>query len=161
MVMKKVLLRILIIALIFNFIFTQKYRIIKLDGDSMAETLHDSDINLLNYTYYNYNIPDRFDIVCAKVVDESENGNSEPFTVIKRILGMPGEKIYVNDGVFYINDVKLEDPFFVYSHQFNLDSFLLGNDEYFIIGDNRSISSYYIVNIKNRQNNYILGKVLF
>lgn len=102
---------------------------VRVDGDSMLETLKEGNILILNKFDNTYK---RFDIV---VLDNSVIGKA----AIKRIIGMPGEEIEIENGNLYINKQKFEDP---YNNFFmsDLDSVTLKGDEYFVMGDNREVS---------------------
>jgi signal peptidase I len=83
---------ILIVVLIRTFLFTP----IIVQGTSMVPTLKDGNIMILNKVAK----IDRFDIVVIKSKKTSS-------TLIKRVIGMPGEKISISDGHVYINGKKL------------------------------------------------------
>lgn len=116
---------IVVVVLIRTFIVTP----IRVNGDSMDPTLKDKELMILKKYDTDYN---RFDIV---VVDDSVEGSN----LIKRIIGLPGEKIKCKDGKIYINGKKMDD---VYGFGKTSD-FLevkLKNNEYFVMGDNRGVS---------------------
>ena len=75
---------------------------------------------------------ERFDIV---VIDSSVEGD----TLIKRIIGLPGETIRYKNGNLYINDEIIEDVY-AYGDTENFQEITLGEDEYFVMGDNREVS---------------------
>ena len=102
---------------------------IKVNGDSMMKTLHDGDIMLLNIIGYKIDGLKRFDIV---VVDDGEEW------IIKRVIGLPGEKIEYKDNVLYINGEEIEDN---YASEKTEDfSFQLSDSGYYVLGDNRTNS---------------------
>ena len=74
----------------------------------------------------------RFDVV---VVNKNVEGNN----LIKRVIGLPGETIRYKNNVLYINDEIVEDPY-AYGVTNNFQEITLGNDEYFVMGDNRAVS---------------------
>jgi signal peptidase I len=112
----------IVIILIRTFIATP----IKVNGSSMYNTLNGSEYMILN----KLGKIDRYDIV---VVDtESEE-------LIKRVYGLPGEKISIENGVIYINDKKIEDKY-AYGNTSSYEAITLGDDEYFVLGDNRAVS---------------------
>lgn len=115
----------IVVVLIRSFIVTT----VRVSGDSMYDTLSEGDILLLKKYDTDY---ERFDIV---VIDDSVIGEA----AIKRIIGMPGEEIEIENGNLYINKEKFDDP---YSNYFmsDMESIVLGDDEYFVMGDNRSVS---------------------
>ena len=78
----------------------------------------------------------RGDIVIIRNVDPSFRG-----TVVKRIIGLPGETIEVKDGIAYINGEKLDEDYVNLSGKtlakMDVESITLGEDEYYYMGDNR------------------------
>ena len=116
-----------VVVLIRSFIVTP----IKVHGQSMYKTLDGNEIMILNKLS---NI-ERYDIVVANLV---VNGKKED-TLIKRVYGMPGEKIKCEQGIIYVNDHKLDDDF-GFGTTPDFDEITLDYDEYFILGDNRENS---------------------
>ena len=108
------------------------------DGDSMESTLHDKDRLLLDKVTYHLKNPDRFDIIVfypyGKDVDEY---------YVKRVIGLPGETIQIIGENIYINGTRLEehygkDP--ITDGGIAEEPITLGDDEFFLLGDNREIS---------------------
>ena len=93
-------------------------------GDSMYPTLHDGYVMLLDEIYYKFDKLERFDIVVVKYKDAS--GKSE--YIIKRVIGLPGETISYENGKLYVNGKYVKEKF------------RLGDNKYFVMGDNRKIS---------------------
>lgn len=135
---------IIIVIVIRTFIMTP----VKVDGDSMYNTLSNNDILIL----YKLSSIDRFDIVVLKESDNNE-------TIIKRIIGLPGDKIKIRNNKIYVNNKIIEDKY-AYGQTSDYDEITLGEDEYFVLGDNRLISkdSRYFGAIKKDD---IKGKVIF
>ena len=121
---------------------------VKVDGDSMYNTLNDNDIVLLS----KLSSIGRFDIIVLK-----ENDNNA--TIIKRVIGMPGDKVKIRNNKIYINNKIIEDEY-AYGETSDYDEITLGDDEYFVLGDNRLISkdSRYFGAIKKSD---IKGKAVF
>lgn len=116
------LLILIVVILIRTFIATP----IKVNGNSMYDTLDGSEFMILNKLAK----VDRYDIV---VVDtDSEE-------LIKRVYGLPGEKISIENNAIYINDKKIEDSY-AYGETSDYKSIVLKEDEYFVLGDNRAVS---------------------
>lgn len=99
---------------------------IRVNGASMNPTLKDKDIMLLDEISYRFSDIERFDIVVVKEDDEY---------LIKRVIGLPGEKIEYKDNKLYINGKYKKEEF---KHEVTRDFAVeLENGEYFIMGDNR------------------------
>ena len=102
---------------------------VRVNGNSMYKTLHNKDLMILNKIKYNFKNVERFDIVVVKY---------ENHYIIKRVIALPGEVIEYKDNVLYINDRKVQDKYnSIEQDDFSLE---LGNDEYFVMGDNRGDS---------------------
>ena len=126
------------------------------NGDSMNATLEDGDNLIVDKISYRFTDPDRFDIIVFPYQYQ------EKTYYIKRIIGMPGETVQVKDGEIYINGEVLEESYgkevMKYAGVAG-DPITLGEDEYFVLGDNRNNSSDSrdpsVGNIKEDQ---IIGK---
>ena len=132
---------VLVVVLIRTFIITP----VRVDGDSMKNTLKNGDILLL----YKLGSINRLDII---VLDEEKDNEK----IIKRVIGLPGETVAIKKGKIYINDKVIDDEY-AYGETSDYDKVTLEDDEYFILGDNRLISkdSRYFGPIKE---NEIKGK---
>ena len=135
---------VVVVVLIRTFIITP----VRVDGDSMKNTLKNGDILLL----YKLSSINRFDII---VLDEEKDNEK----IIKRVIGMPGETVAIKKGKIYINDKVIDDEY-AYGETSDFDKVTLADNEYFILGDNRLISkdSRYFGPIKD---NEIKGKIVF
>ena len=135
---------VVVVVLIRTFIITP----VRVDGDSMKNTLKNGDILLL----YKLSSIDRFDII---VLDEEKDNEK----IIKRVIGLPGETVAIKKGKIYINDKVIDDEY-AYGETSDYNKVTLKDDEYFILGDNRLISkdSRYFGPIKD---NEIKGKIVF
>jgi signal peptidase I len=132
------------VVLIRTFIITP----VRVDGDSMKNTLKNGDILLL----YKLGSINRLDII---VLDEEKDNEK----IIKRVIGLPGETVAIKKGKIYINDKVIDDEY-AYGETSDYDKVTLEDDEYFILGDNRLISkdSRYFGPIKKSE---IKGKIVF
>lgn len=112
------------------------------DGESMYDTLYDGDNLWINKFIYRFKDPERFDIVVFPMFE----GTDEETYYIKRIIGLPGEKVRIDDdGVIYINDIPLEEDYGYETIEPEMigragENVVLGEDEYFVMGDNRNAS---------------------
>lgn len=118
---------VLIVVLIRTFLFTPA----KVKGDSMNDTLLDKEVIIVNKIDYTINEANRFDIV----VFERENGEK----LIKRVIGLPGEKVEYKDNTLYINDKEVKTPIeFEKTNDFLYEE--VEDYAYFVLGDNRNNS---------------------
>lgn len=111
----------------------------QVDGSSMNPTLYDKENLILDKISYHFRDPERFDII---VFPFEEDGEETHF--IKRIIGLPGETVQIIDGYVYINGELLESD--IYGKEVMeyagraAEPITLGDDEYFVLGDNRNNS---------------------
>lgn len=126
------------------------------NGDSMNATLEDGDNLIVDKISYRFTDPDRFDIIVFPYQYQ------EKTYYIKRIIGMPGETVQVKNGEVYINGEVLDESYGKEVMKYAgiaSDPITLGEDEYFVLGDNRNNSSDSrdpsVGNIKEDQ---IIGK---
>ncbi len=111
----------------------------RVSGQSMETTLSDGDNLIVDKLSYRFKDPKRFDIIVFPFRYE------ENVYYIKRIIGLPGEKIQVKDGCAYIDGEILESDIYGAELMDNFgiagEEITLGEDEYFVLGDNRNHSS--------------------
>ena len=100
---------------------------IRVNGESMNPTLNDKDIMLLDEVSYRFSNINRFDIVVIRRGKEF---------LIKRIIGLPGEKVKYSDGKLYINGKYVKENF-KHNETGDFSTVTLGKNEYFVMGDNR------------------------
>lgn len=107
-------------------------------GSSMQPALEDGDNLIVDKISYRLSEPERFDIV----VFPSETQKRTCY--IKRIIALPGESIRIDEeGAIYINGEKLVESYgreVIHSSGIAANEILLGEDEYFVLGDNRNDS---------------------
>lgn len=96
--------------------------------------MHDGQRIIVNKVVYLLHPPERGDVIVFRLP-----GNLGT-DYIKRIVGLPGERVEVQDGVVFINGKPLEEPY-VENPGFYSGTWILGENEYFVLGDNRTNSS--------------------
>ena len=105
---------------------------VRVDGDSMNDTLINNDILILNKMDKKY---ERFDIVVI---------NYNNTKLVKRIIGLPGENIEYKDNTLYINDKEYKDIETSRTKDFSIKELYevekIPEDTYFVMGDNRNNS---------------------
>lgn len=107
-------------------------------GESMENTLADGDQLIVDKLTYRFRDPERFDIIVFPFQYK------ENTYYIKRIIGLPGETIQISDGDIYINGAILKESYgreVMKDAGIAADQITLGEDEYFVLGDNRNRSS--------------------
>ncbi len=128
------------------------------DGPSMDKTLKEGQIVWINKYHYSFFDPERYDIV---VMRDHEDGG----TMVKRLIGMPGEEIELIAGYLFINGFTATDQYEILDSEAtqyktmilydNFGPYTLKKGEYFYHGDNRVDSVYGTIYIES-----ILGKVV-
>jgi signal peptidase I len=96
---KALLIAVGLAAIIRYFLFAP----IVVDGLSMSPTLDNGDRMIVNKISYNLGKPDRFDIVVFHAPEKKD--------YIKRVIGLPGDKIEYKDDTLYINGKPYEEPY--------------------------------------------------
>jgi signal peptidase I len=120
---------------------------IKVMGVSMTPTYRDGAVNLVNRLAYSYAAPKRGDVV---VIHDGED------LILKRIVAIPGETVSLDGGLLRVNGVLLKDQFSLQRISAASEKMTLGQDEYFVIGDNREASIF-----GKFPKTAILGKIVF
>lgn len=109
---------------------------IRVDGESMCDTLQNGEIMLVTKPEYLTGDPQRGDVVICKYPGRTEN-------FVKRVMGIPGDVIEIRSNVVYRNGEALDEPYLTPERNdngFSMAPFTLGDDEYFVMGDNRDNS---------------------
>ncbi|MDD2426591.1 MAG: signal peptidase I [Eubacteriales bacterium] len=130
----------IVLALLFTRFVMQRNTVV---GQSMEPTLIASDELFVEKLSHIWNDYDRTELVTARTDGQTDDG--KPVVIIKRLIGLPGDKITIEEGEVYINGVELEEPYLSDDVKTNAptnSSFevTLGEDEYFLMGDNRADS---------------------
>lgn len=109
---------------------------VRVDGTSMNGTvLSDKDFMLVDKVSYAFFTPQRGDIVVLFYPEHTDS------TYVKRIMGLPGETVSIENGTVYINGVLLEEPYLdVEKSTIHDGVWVIPEDEIFVLGDNRNIS---------------------
>ena len=110
----------------------------EIEGDSMQPTLSDGDNIIVDKLTYRFKEPQRYDIIAFPYRYEQDT------YFVKRIIGLPGEKIRIDaQGIIFINDEALDERYGsepIHQARDALTPRILGEDEYFVLGDNRNDS---------------------
>lgn len=127
---------------IFLFIYLLVFQPHKIKGDSMQPNYPNGEYLLTDKVKYRFDKPQRGDVV----VFEAPGTDGEEY--IKRIIGLPGEKISVSNGQVYINDKLLNEKYLSSTLKTSSGNFLsegktvtIPDEKYIVMGDNRVASS--------------------
>ena len=124
----------LILAVVLFFGINAVSARVRVDGFSMRPTLDDGEFVLVSKLNYKLSNVQRGDIIVFHYPMDPEQ------ELIKRVIGLPGDRIEVDKGIVYVNGQALEEPYIAappaYSSQWNVPE-----DRLFVLGDNRNDSS--------------------
>jgi signal peptidase I len=125
---------------------------IRIDGISMQPTYQDGSINFVNCLAYLRHEPRRGDVVGIRLAGHH-------VMYMKRIVGLPGETIAFVGGHLSINGQLLAEPYEKYACDWNYGPVQLTPDEFFVVGDNRSMpkEDHYFGRCERER---IVGKIL-
>ena len=105
-------------------------------GEYMSPTLKSGDCVLVNKLSYRLHKIHRNDVVVVK-----QTGSEHSYFTLERVIGLPGEKVQIQEGQVYINGKKLKEKLdFPLMDNGGLaeDAFTLEKGQYFVLGDNRN-----------------------
>jgi signal peptidase I len=122
---------------------------IRVTGESMAPTLRNKSIHLVNRWAYRWHPPKRGDIVTVTVENHG-------LFLVKRIVAMPGDRFSVHDGSVFIDGDRLNEPYLKQPTLGRFKEITLPPGHYIVMGDNRAVSETW-----ERSEEEVLGKVLF
>ncbi len=126
-------------------------------GNSMNPCLANDDQVLVNHFAYTVGKPSRYDVVAFTLT-----GMESSKVYIKRVIGLPGETVLIKNGKIYIDGELLEDDVSqenIITAGLASKEIKLGEDEYFVLGDNRNNSEdSRFANIGNVKLDNIIGK---
>jgi signal peptidase I len=112
---------------------------------SMEPTLQNYDRVIVDKLSYRFQTPQRFDIVVFEPNEAVIKGcglsaEKQKSSFIKRVIGLPGDRVEIKEGVTYINDMPLSEPYLVKAPEYDLPLTTVPANSYFALGDNRNNS---------------------
>ena len=125
-------------------------------GSSMEPSLYNGQEIFLNRLVYKVASPRAGDVVVFL-----PNGNEKSHYYVKRVVGVPGDKLYIKSGMLYVNGEVVEEYFNDRIAEPGIleNEVTLGEDEYFVIGDNcNSSEDSRSANVGTVRKSYIIGK---
>jgi signal peptidase I len=147
---RRTLIRLIIVVAVILLAQKWLFLAVKVTGRSMEPTMRDGRISVLNRVAYCGRDPRRGDVVGIQL-------KGRRMLLLKRIVGLPGERVHVQDGQVWINGQPLHEPYAQGDQiQCTNQESVLRPGQYFVIGDNRNLSEY-----GNVDRTELKGKVLF
>lgn len=125
-------LQTLIMAIVLYFLIDTVVGRVRVENISMQPTLHEGEFILVNKLAYRLGDFQRGDIVVF------HHGPTEDY--IKRVIGLPGEKIEVREGDVFVNGEELQEPYIAAPPQYE-GEWVVPDDQIYVLGDNRNQSS--------------------
>jgi signal peptidase I len=122
----------ILIAFLINLFLAQATRVY---GQSMEPNLHTDQRLVVEKLSYNFHEPERGDIVILQVPQAGSG------LLIKRVIGLPGEKVEIKDGEVCINEHPIAEPYLSQRPQRNMPATVVPPDHVFVLGDNRNFSN--------------------
>lgn len=137
------IIEIAVIALaIFVIIYLFLFQPHQVRGNSMYPNFHDGEYLLTDKISYRFSQPKRGDVIIFKAP------RNEEYEYIKRVVGLPGERIKISQGKIFVNDQAINEFYLASEYQTRGGAFwpenqtlVVGENKYFVLGDNRSHSS--------------------
>lgn len=120
---------------LFTLWMTRSVRLAEIPSGSMEPTLRPGDLVLMRIDAYRHNLPQRGDIVIFRDRKSRE-------LLVKRVIGLPGEKVGVAGDAVWVNHKRLKEPYTKGAKTWRTGFLVkLGDDEIWVMGDNREHSS--------------------
>ena len=107
----------------------------RIEGFSMEPNFHDGQFLIVNKLIYVLHPPERGDVI----VFVPPNNTTRDF--IKRVIGLPGDRIEIVNGRVSVNGAPLDEPYPLNPGTYSSETLVVPADEYFVLGDNRNNSS--------------------
>ena len=105
-------------------------------GSSMEPQFHEGQRLLISKIAYTFSEPERGDVIIFEPPDKPDSAH-----LIKRIIALPGDTIEITDGVVYINEKAIDEPYIKAAPSYTMKCEEIPEGEYFVLGDNRNNST--------------------
>jgi signal peptidase I len=123
------------LAILFALIAAFFVRFWSVSGPSMAPHISSGEYIFINTLAYRFGPPGRGDIVAFRH-DAAFTGE----TLIKRVIGIPGDRVRIDRGVVYVNGIALNEPYVQFNDTRSIPEITVPPDSVFVLGDNRAVS---------------------
>lgn len=152
--LKRTALRAAVLTVVCLLLFGFVLLPVRVTGQSMEPTYRNGSVNIVNRLSYLWSEPRRGDVVAIEFTGRSVQ-------LLKRIVGLPGERVAIREGWVTIDGKRLDEPYTEANPAWHSRSeMVLEPGEYFVVGDNRGMpmSQHEFGAVTRRR---IVGKVLF
>jgi signal peptidase I len=129
---RRTAVRVVVLAALSFLIFGWVLTPIRVRGISMDPTYRDGALNLVNRAVFRARDPGRGDVIAIRLAGPH-------VLYVKRIVGLPNERVAIVGGVIQINGVPLAEPYVSQRRPWDIAEVTVGPREYFVIGDNRGM----------------------
>jgi signal peptidase I len=106
----------------------------QVSGPSMSPHVSSGEFVVINTLAYRFHAPARGDIVTFR------HDGVTPELYIKRVIGLPGDRVRIDRGVVYVNGARLNEPYVEYSDDRSEPETTVPPDDVYVLGDNRAVS---------------------
>ncbi len=110
-------------------IHTFLFAVVIVSGPSMEPTLHNNERLIMNKVVYHFHQPERGDVIVFHATAEDD--------YIKRVIGLPGEKIDFQGNQLFINGKPVSEPYLTDTHTNDFGPMIVPKNKIFVMGDNR------------------------
>jgi signal peptidase I len=124
-----------VLTLVIFFLIQTVVRNFRVVGTSMEPNLHTGEYLIVDKISYHLSAPQRGDVIVFEPPVSAEGD------YVKRVIGLPGELVEVQNGLVLINGKPITEPYVVRPASYSMDARRVGPDELFVLGDNRNMSS--------------------
>jgi signal peptidase I len=126
---------------------------VRAHGISMMPALEEGQFIFVNRLAYRFGPVQRGDIVAITLREHNA-------VLVKRIIALPGERIRIEQGQVFVDDMPLDEPYVTYRIAWDVEEMRLGAGEVFVIGDNRSMPAR-LHDFGSANRDRILGAAVF
>jgi signal peptidase I len=133
----KLLITVVVVAFLLRYFVMQPFVV---EGQSMEPNFHDNELLVVEKLTYQLRDPRRGEVIVFRFP------GSPNLNYIKRIVGVPGDSVAIHDGAVFIDGEPIQEPYLngdrTFAPGFSIsEATMLGDNEYFVLGDNRAHSS--------------------
>jgi signal peptidase I len=132
---KFTLVRIVVLVAVCLVVFNYVIVPIRVQGISMLPTYKENSVNFVNCLAYKFHPPQRGDVISIKLAGKH-------MMYLKRVVGLPGDEVSFHNGQLHINGHPVDEPYLRFPCQWEHGPEVVGPDEYYVVGDNRSMDIF-------------------